>query len=563
VRKVFISYARQNKTDIEQLVEHLRVLGCDTWHDSSLHGGEDWWEEILRRIADCDTFIAIISREALDSTACRREFDWAESLDKPVLPVAVEPLPKALPRRLSKRQIVDYSVREDRDRAALTLAGGLATLPAAPPLPDHLPEPPAAPLSYLTDLIDLVTEGKALDHDQQRHILNQLEPALYSVDPEERQGGHDILEMLSGRDDLYADVYRTINRLKEMGDAPSSIRSSDQISTEPSSVAVAAEPFTSTPNTVLGDDVPLREKTTQHPVQSDVISASAQTQTAPVHEVSDESGDSKPEPSQGLSAPDAGISSTPVARGGTKATEPPTSVRDRPEADTESAQHQPGGASEDSGPASSPNTDIAPADDGSDSRELGSITVEDRGITSVLPPEPTTTPVEGSFFFQRLNRRTKIVLGAGALLVVVVVTLVVVVSRSGSRPSSSVAQPSPSDSVAQPSPSDSKVLIDGQELFAQGSVVCTTNGSNLEISIGDGVGAQLSAGNTPTVKSVQLGNVQGAVLAYTEGEGGSGGAQATKDGKTYKITGTATGVDMSNPMAGPVSRSFEIDVTCA
>ena len=42
MRKVFISYARQNKPDIEQLVEHLRVLGCDTWHDSSLHGGQDW-----------------------------------------------------------------------------------------------------------------------------------------------------------------------------------------------------------------------------------------------------------------------------------------------------------------------------------------------------------------------------------------------------------------------------------------------------------------------------------------------------------------------------------------
>ena len=68
VRKVFISYARQNRPDIDQLVEHLRVLGCDTWVDASLHGGQDWWEEILRRIADCDTFIATISREALNCT---------------------------------------------------------------------------------------------------------------------------------------------------------------------------------------------------------------------------------------------------------------------------------------------------------------------------------------------------------------------------------------------------------------------------------------------------------------------------------------------------------------
>jgi predicted ATPase len=220
VRKVFISYARQNKADIEQLVEHLRVLGCETWYDASLRSGQDWWDEILRRIADCDTFVAVISRDALSSTACRREFDWAESLNKPVMPVAVEPPPKALPRRFSRRQIVDYSDPESRDRAALTLAGGFATLPAAPPLPDPLPEPPAAPLSYLTNLVDLVSMPEALDHGQQRDIVRQLEIALRSVDPEERQGGRDILKMLSSRDNLYADVYRTITRLRDLANAP-------------------------------------------------------------------------------------------------------------------------------------------------------------------------------------------------------------------------------------------------------------------------------------------------------------------------------------------------------
>jgi hypothetical protein len=266
---------------------------------------------------------------------------------------------------------VDYSVREDRDRAALTLAGGLATLPTAPPLPDPLPEPPAAPLSYLTDLIDLVTEGKALDHDQQRHVLNQLEPALYSVDPEERQGGHDILEMLSGRDDLYADVYRTINRLKEIDDAPTSIRGGDEISTEPPSIAGAAESPASAPGTMLGEDVPSPEKVTQqrdhepehthideHPAadparperpdlaettpaaspahtqrdesshrgaseatsdaeqrtQADGMSVSDRRQPTPVQEVPDKSRDSKDEPPQSISAPEADLTSTPDAK---------------------------------------------------------------------------------------------------------------------------------------------------------------------------------------------------------------------------------------------------------
>ena len=162
MRKLFVSYARENKRDVDQLVEHLGELGYQTWVDSSLRGGQDWWEEILRRITDCDAFLAIISRDALDSAACRREFEWADALGKPVLPVAVEPSPTALPRRFSTRQIIDYSDPGLRDRAAIRLAGGLATLPPAPQLPEPLPDPPAAPLSYLIDLVDLVASRTGL-----------------------------------------------------------------------------------------------------------------------------------------------------------------------------------------------------------------------------------------------------------------------------------------------------------------------------------------------------------------------------------------------------------------
>ena len=214
VRKVFVSYARANRPHVEQLVEHLGVLDCQTWFDSSLRGGQDWWEQILDRITDCDVFIAIISREALNSVACRREFDWADALGKPVLPVALQPPSQALPQRFSRRQIVGYSDPANRDRAALILAGGLAALPAAQALPEPLPDAPSAPLSYLTELVDRVSTPGFLDHDQQRQILFQLEAAVRSVDPEERRGGRDILERFSSRDDLYADVDRMITSLK-------------------------------------------------------------------------------------------------------------------------------------------------------------------------------------------------------------------------------------------------------------------------------------------------------------------------------------------------------------
>ena len=212
MRQLFISYARENKPDVEALVRDLEdALGYQTWVDSSLRGGQTWWEEILRRVADCDVFVAIVSRHTLNSVACQRELQWALALKKPVLPVAVERLPQALPRKLSMRQIVDYS--KPGKQAAFALAGALATLPAAPPAPDQLPEPPPAPLSYLSDLVEQVSAPEALTHDQQRQVVIQLEPALRSADPEEREGGRYVLEMFSRRDDLYADVDRSVAQL--------------------------------------------------------------------------------------------------------------------------------------------------------------------------------------------------------------------------------------------------------------------------------------------------------------------------------------------------------------
>jgi ipoprotein LpqH len=112
-------------------------------------------------------------------------------------------------------------------------------------------------------------------------------------------------------------------------------------------------------------------------------------------------------------------------------------------------------------------------------------------------------------------------------------------------------------------PSQSRVTIDGQDQNVQGTVVCSALGGNVNIAIGDattGIGAVVSEGDSPTVTSVGLGNVNGVTLAYQSGTG-QGQATAEKDGNTYKITGTATGVDMANPLQ-PVNKPFEIEVTC-
>ena len=109
----------------------------------------------------------------------------------------------------------------------------------------------------------------------------------------------------------------------------------------------------------------------------------------------------------------------------------------------------------------------------------------------------------------------------------------------------------------------STVTIDGKDQSVQGTVACSSMGGNMNIAIGDattGIGAVVSSGDEPTVQSVGLGNVNGVTLGYQSGVG-QGEAKVEKDGNTYKISGTATGVDMANPLQ-PVNKPFEIEVTC-
>jgi lipoprotein LpqH len=143
-------------------------------------------------------------------------------------------------------------------------------------------------------------------------------------------------------------------------------------------------------------------------------------------------------------------------------------------------------------------------------------------------------------------------------------TAIVVAGLSGCSSHKSTTSGPGGSAVVNAPASKAKVTIDGKDQNVSGSVSCATTGGNVNIAIGGaatGIGAVLTDANPPQVKSVGLGNVNGVTLGYTAGTG-QGNAQATKNGNSYKITGTATGVDMANPMQ-PVNKPFEIDVTCS
>lgn len=140
---------------------------------------------------------------------------------------------------------------------------------------------------------------------------------------------------------------------------------------------------------------------------------------------------------------------------------------------------------------------------------------------------------------------------------------ILVAGLSGCSSEDKKSETSGETSSAASAEGKSTVTIDGKDQAVQGTVVCSTMGGNMNIAIGDaatGIAAVVSQGDEPTVQSVGLGNVNGVTLGYQSGSG-QGEAKAEKDGNTYKISGTATGVDMANPLQ-PVNKPFEIEVSC-
>lgn len=109
---------------------------------------------------------------------------------------------------------------------------------------------------------------------------------------------------------------------------------------------------------------------------------------------------------------------------------------------------------------------------------------------------------------------------------------------------------------------DAKVFVDGKPREVRGDVYCSNYGGKINITIGpmgNPVGVVLSEVDS-RVTSVSLGTVSDIMLGFLDG-GAKGNATATKDGKSYRIAGTAFGIDPARPL-DPYTKPFQIDVTC-
>lgn len=85
--RIFVSYSRSDRRTVKKLIPLLREhYGYENvWWDQNFVGGELWWEEILKEIAQCDIFLYLLSPQSLSRPYCLAEREEARRLHKQIL----------------------------------------------------------------------------------------------------------------------------------------------------------------------------------------------------------------------------------------------------------------------------------------------------------------------------------------------------------------------------------------------------------------------------------------------------------------------------------------------
>ena len=111
---IFISYSRSDTDLITPFLRALAEQNHRFWYDAGIHGSTEWAEVIEAKLDRCRLFLVFLSRNSVDSKWVRREISRADSLNKPLLPVMIEPveLTQGTGLLLGATQIVNLANRD-------------------------------------------------------------------------------------------------------------------------------------------------------------------------------------------------------------------------------------------------------------------------------------------------------------------------------------------------------------------------------------------------------------------------------------------------------------------
>lgn len=108
---IFLSYRRGDLQRFSECLGWIAGWGHSIWYDQQIPGSADWYAELEERLSRCILVLVFLSQSAVDSKWVQREIFFGDSLNKPILPIRVEPvqLHSGLNFVLSRYQYLDLS----------------------------------------------------------------------------------------------------------------------------------------------------------------------------------------------------------------------------------------------------------------------------------------------------------------------------------------------------------------------------------------------------------------------------------------------------------------------
>lgn len=109
-RRVFISYSREDKAVLQELLNQMKASRYDespleAWHDldrqDGIEAGEDWMQRLKAEIQACEVFCIFLTANWAKSNNCMDELTWAEEMHKRVVQIQVRET--AIPRPKESR----------------------------------------------------------------------------------------------------------------------------------------------------------------------------------------------------------------------------------------------------------------------------------------------------------------------------------------------------------------------------------------------------------------------------------------------------------------------------
>jgi hypothetical protein len=86
----FISYSKDDKEVVSEIISKLETKNVKIWHDQLLRAAEDWKKQIFRAIIECDSMIVCLSKSYINSPMCRMEIFLGQCYNKKILPVMIK-----------------------------------------------------------------------------------------------------------------------------------------------------------------------------------------------------------------------------------------------------------------------------------------------------------------------------------------------------------------------------------------------------------------------------------------------------------------------------------------